>query len=172
MNPILSSLLALFSLSRPAHAAALKVGDPAPAFQVEDHEGKPFDLASRKGKWTVLYFYPKADTPGCTKQACTFRDSLAQIRKLGAEVYGISTDKVKAIRAFHEKHHLTFPLLADPDHKVTSAYGAAMLGGLLAKRWTFIIDPALVIQSIDTEVDPVKDAERSAAKIQELQNKK
>src|SRR6185437_3469867 len=81
----------------------LKVNDLAPTFATQTHEGKPFALQSRKGQWTVLYFYPKAETPGCTRQACAFRDSIAKIRSQGADVFGISADSVKAQADFHNK---------------------------------------------------------------------
>ncbi len=94
-------------------SAELKLKDSAPTFIVKTHEGKNFDLSSRKGKWTVLYFYPKADTPGCTQQACAFRDSINVIRDQGADVFGVSVDTVSDQAAFHKKHHLNFVLLAD-----------------------------------------------------------
>jgi len=164
-------MLAPISMSVSVQAAEIGVGDSAPLFQAKTHEGKPFDLAERKGKWTVLYFYPKADTPGCTKQACSFRDSVGKIRALNAEVFGISADSVESIAKFHEKYHLSFPLLADPDLKATKAYGAKMPIMGMSKRWTFIIDPALKIRAIDQNVDPVKDAENVSKKIKELQSK-
>jgi peroxiredoxin Q/BCP len=108
----------------------------------------------------VLYFYPKAGTPGCTQQACAFRDAIQTIREHNAEVYGISTDQVRRLQDFHQKHKLTFDLLSDPDAKVTEAYGVKMPLLPLAKRWTFIIDPALTIRHIEDEVDPALDAQR------------
>lgn len=161
--------LSLFSF---ASASDLKVGDPAPKFIAKTHEGKDFSLESRKGKWTVLYFYPKADTPGCTKQACAFRDSIKKIRDQGAEVYGISSDSVEAQAKFHKKHHLNFPLLADPKSKIIRQYGAKMMAVNLSKRWTFIIDPELRIRTIDKEVDPVKDAGKVTAEIIRLKAEK
>jgi len=151
-----------------AHAAELKVGDPAPEFSTKTHDGASFELASRKGKWTVLYFYPKAGTPGCTKQACAFRDNIEKIRKLDAEVYGISTDSIEAQSKFHTAQHLNFTLLADPDLKIVSLYGAKMPILSLSKRWTFIIDPTLKIRRIDRDVDPVADANKVALAIEEM----
>ncbi len=152
-----------------ASAIELKPNDPAPPFIVKTQQGKSFDLASRKGKWTVLYFYPKAGTPGCTKQACAFRDSIAKIRALGAEVYGISSDTVEDQAAFHKQHHLNFDLLADPDATVVKLYAADRLVLKFAKRWTYIIDPDLKIRNIMKEVDPVLDADRVANEISKLQ---
>jgi thioredoxin-dependent peroxiredoxin len=155
-----------------AFAVELKPNDTAPTFRTLTHEGNEFSLGSRIGKWTVLYFYPKADTPGCTKQACAFRDSLAKIRALDADVFGVSADSVAAQAIFHKKNHLNFTLLADPDGSIVEAYGAKMPMLKMAKRWTFIIDPDLRIREIQKDVDPVKDADRVAAKITQLRNKK
>jgi peroxiredoxin Q/BCP len=155
-------------LPRVGAAVELKAGDPAPLFSVQTQDGSEFDLAARKGQWTVLYFYPKADTPGCTKQACAFRDGIAVIRAEGAEVYGISTDTVQDQAAFHQKYHLGFPLLADPDGRVTNAYGAKMPSVTMSKRWTFIIDPTLTIRQVQRDVDPAIDAQRVATEIARL----
>ncbi|MDR3608795.1 MAG: peroxiredoxin [Oligoflexia bacterium] len=151
-----------------AQADELKVGDPAPIFTAKTQDGAKFDLALRKGQWTVLYFYPKAETPGCTKQACAYRDSIEQIRKHGAEVYGISADTVEAQASFHKAHHLNFTLLADPDGKVIGLYGTKMPIIRLSRRWTFIVDPELKIRSIDKGVDPVMDARIVTKKISAL----
>src|SRR5690349_4157532 len=118
--------LALVSSVSVAEAADLKVNDPAPLFSVKTYDGKTFDLKSRAGQWTVLYFYPAADTPGCTKQACAFRDNIKKIRAQGAEVYGISANTVEDQAAFHKKYHLNFDLLCDPDAKVIDQYGTKM----------------------------------------------
>lgn len=158
-------------LSPLTHAADLKIGDPAPLFTSKTQEGKDFNLADRKGQWTVLYFYPKSGTPGCTKQACAFRDSIEKIRSQGADVYGISADSVEAQAAFHKEHHLTFTLLADPEDKVVNLYGSKMPLLKMSKRWTFVIDPSLKIRSLSKDVDPVMDSERVAKEISELQNK-
>lgn len=152
-----------------AHAAAeLQPGDAAPLFTAQTQDGTTFDLASRKGQWTVLFFYPKAGTPGCTKQVCAFRDSVKTIRAEGAEVYGISADTVEAQAAFHKEHQLAFTLLADPDDKVIEAYGTKMPLLSMSKRWTFIIDPALKIRQVQHDVDPALDAQRVAAEIVKL----
>ena len=152
-----------------AALADISVGAKAPLFEAKTHLGADFSLASQKGRWTVLYFYPKAETPGCTKQACAFRDSINKITALKADVYGISTDTVTAQNAFYKKHNLNFTLLADPESKVTELYGSKMPVLKMSKRWTFIIDPDLVIRSINKDVDPAKDSEQVANKIKELQ---
>jgi peroxiredoxin Q/BCP len=156
----------LFSLN--AQAVELKVGDNAPTFKTKTHEGVDFDLNSRKGKWTVLYFYPKASTPGCTKQACAFRDHIEAIRKLDAEVYGVSYDSIADQAKFHKNQRLNFTLLADEKSEILKLYGTKMAVIGLSKRWTFILDPSLKIRSIDKEVDPVMDAKKVAATIESL----
>lgn len=167
MRLLLSALFLTFSVT--AFANEVKLNDPAPLFTVKTHTGADFDLASRKGKWTVLYFYPKAGTPGCTKQACAFRDSIQKIRDLGAEVYGISTDTAEDQNKFHKEHKLNFDLLADPDAKVTNLYGSKMPVVKVSKRWTFIIDPELKIRNILKDVDPAMDSDRVASEIAKLQ---
>ena len=162
-------LLGIILLTSPfTFANDLKVNDAAPVFSAQTQGNKPFDLATRKGKWTVLYFYPKAGTPGCTKQACAFRDSISKIREQGADVYGISADTVDAQAGFHKEHHLNFDLLADPDAKVISLYGAKKATANMSNRWTFILDPNLKIKNIMKDVDPVLDAERVAKEISTL----
>ena len=137
--------------------------------KLKTEEGVSFDLNSRKGQWTVLYFYPKADTPGCTKQACAFRDNITQIRKLGAEIFGVSADDMEALKQFKKKHNLNFVLLAEPGLDVIKAYGTKMPVVSMSKRWTYIIDPNLKIASIEKDVDPVLDAQRVAELLQKLQ---
>jgi len=124
----------------------VKEGDMAPDFTLIDDEGKPFTLSSLRGKKIVLYFYPKDDTPGCTKEACMFRDGLEEIKRRKAEVIGISMDSLESHRKFKEKYSLNFKLLSDPEGKVSRTYevlkmrkfyGLERLG---VNRSTFIID--------------------------------
>lgn len=165
-------MLSFFLLTLSAFASSeLKVGDPAKAFKLFTQEGKEFDLNSRKGSWTVLYFFPKAETPGCTKQACSFRDNIKKIRALKAEVYGISTNSVKDQADFAKAHSLNFILLADDKAEVANYYGSKMPILTMSKRWTFIIDPDLIIRDISKDVDPITDAQRVATIISELQKK-
>lgn len=154
-----------------AAQAKLEIGDAAPDFSTVTQEEKKFSLSQQKGRWTVLYFYPKADTPGCTKQACAFRDSIKFITDLGAEIYGISGDEPQDNAKFHKKHQLNFNLLSDPKGEVMKLYGTKMMGMNISKRWTFIIDPELKIRHINTDVDPVKDALQTAKVIKELKEK-
>ncbi len=132
-------LLAVGMLAR----ADVSTGDGMPAFALTDQTGKLRSSDEFKGKWLVLYFYPKADTPGCTEEACSFRDDIVLLRALGAEVVGVSTDDVAAIREFGRKHELPFTLLADPDGKTAQKYGALVNLGVMkfAKRHSFLIDP-------------------------------
>jgi len=166
----LAAVAGVFLMSRNASADSPSAGSTAPLFTLKNQNGKDFSLASRKGAgWTVLYFYPKAETPGCTKQACAFRDSIKKIRALNAEVYGISTDTVEAQAAFHKHHQLQFDLLADPDGAVVSQYSGKipLLG--MAKRRTFILDPELNIRAVKKDVDPALDAQQVADELKALQ---
>jgi len=164
---IMAALLLGFAGLSPA--SELKLGDRAPGFKLQTDEGADFDLQLRKGKWTVLYFYPKADTPGCTKQACAFRDNIGQIRKLGAEIFGVSADSIEALKRFKKNHALNFPLLADPELAAINAYGTKMPVVSMSKRWTFIIGPDLRIRAIEKDVDPVLDAQHVAEALKKLQ---
>jgi len=124
----------------------LAAGDPAPPFTLPDQDGKPVSLAGFAGSPVVVYFYPKDDTPGCTKEACQFNDNLREFSRAGAAVVGISPDGQEAHRKFQAKYGLTFPLLSDPDHAVMEAYGAWGEKTLYGKkslgviRSTFLID--------------------------------
>ena len=163
------TLLEALGLSSGASAGTVKVGDKAPLFTQKMQDGTDFKLEDRKGKgWTVLFFYPKAGTPGCTKQACAFRDSVKVIRNEGAEVYGISSDTVASQKKFHEEHKLTFSLIADPKVEVINAYDVKMPVVDISKRWTFIIDDNLIIRDINDNVDPVMDAKNVADKLAKL----
>lgn len=169
-----TGLFLILGIGISSFAEDLKMNDVAPAFSLKKHDGSQFDLLSRKGdgKWTVLYFYPKAGTPGCTKQACAFRDSLKKIQALGAEVYGISADTVEQQAAFHKEHQLNFDLLADADGKVMELYGSKMPMLKVSKRWTFVLDPDLKIKDLMKDVDPMIDSERVSKVIIDLQKKK
>jgi peroxiredoxin Q/BCP len=124
----------------------LKVGEKAPDFTTADDSGEKLKLSKFKGKKVVLYFYPKDDTSGCTKEACAFRDGISEIRKRGAVVLGVSADSVESHQKFKKKYDLNFPLLADPDKEIVKAYGTwkekSMYGRkyMGIERTTFIID--------------------------------
>jgi thioredoxin-dependent peroxiredoxin len=125
----------------------LAPGDPAPDFTLPDADGHPVSLSSFRGQRVIVYFYPAALTPGCTKEACDFRDNLSDLGHLGVAVLGISPDQPSKLAKFRDKEGLNFPLLSDPDHAVLEAYGAYGEKVLYGKktvgviRSTFVIDP-------------------------------
>ena len=125
--------------------AKLKAGDKAPAFSLLDQKGKQVSLSDFKGGKLLLYFYPKADTPGCTKQACSIRDASKELKKLGAAAIGISPDDPAKQQKFDDKYSLGFPLLSDPDNKVTKAYGAWGEKSMYGKKYEGIIRSSFVI---------------------------
>jgi peroxiredoxin Q/BCP len=137
--------------------AVPEVGMTAPAFRLQDQAGAWHTSSEYRGKWLVLYFYPKDDTPGCTTQACEFRDNLFAFNKLGAAVVGISVDDVASHKAFSEEHSLPFTLLADSTKETAKAYGVlrSVLGLMeIASRETFIIDTEGRIAKHYSAVDP------------------
>ena len=152
----------------------LKAGDKAPPFALPSNEGRIVRLADLKGKPVVLYFYPKDDTPGCTKEACSFRDAWSEIQETGAVVLGVSPDDAASHEKFRTKYRLPFPLLSDPDHAVADAYGAwgekSMYGrkyeGIL--RTTFLIDGTGVVQRVFEKVRPEGHADEVLAAVQQL----
>jgi peroxiredoxin Q/BCP len=127
-------------------AARLEVGQTAPGFSLPDADGNTVRLADFKGRAVIVYFYPAASTPGCTKQACTFRDSLAGLNGAGIDVVGISPDKPEKLAKFRDAEKLTFPLLSDPERKVLTAWGTFGEKKMYGKtvqgviRSTFLID--------------------------------
>ena len=125
--------------------AKLSVGDKAPGFALSGQDGKKVSLSDFKGKKVLLYFYPKADTPGCTKQACRIRDSSNQLKKLGAFAIGISPDEPVKQKKFDDKYSLSFPLLSDPNNKVAKAYGAWGKKSMYGKTYEGIIRSSFVI---------------------------
>ena len=132
-----------------------KAGEVAPDFKLPDQNGKVHTLADYRGKWLVMYFYPKDDTPGCTEEACKFRDDLHKLTALGAQVVGVSVDDSASHAEFAKKHGLPFPLLADKDTTVTARYGVLMNFMLIkvAKRYTFLIDPQGKIKKVYDKVE-------------------
>jgi peroxiredoxin Q/BCP len=141
---------------------ALKSGDPAPDFTLPDQEGNAVSLSGLKGKTVVLYFYPKADTPGCTKQACGVRDHRPDYEQAGAVVLGVSPDPVKKVAKFDQKYDLGFPLLADEDHEIAEAYGVWVEKSMYGRtymgneRTTFVIGPDGVIRDVLRKVKPAE----------------
>ena len=150
--------------------ASLTIGDKAPDFSSPATDGSIVSLKDYKGKKLVLYFYPKDDTSGCTKESCSFRDNLARVRKKGAEILGVSIDSVKSHQKFTEKYDLSFPLLADEEKKVVQAYGVWKEKSMYGRKYmgivrtTFIIDEqgkiARIFEKVNVEghTDEVLDA--------------
>lgn len=140
-------LLLLAALAAGANAAGnerLAIGQPAPEFELPDQTGQLHSLEDYRDQWVVLYFYPKDETPGCTTEACSFRDEIFAFRKANAQIIGVSFDDVASHQKFAEAYDLPFPLLADVKGKAADAYGVRtrMFGMKVAKRETFLIDPA------------------------------
>ena len=149
--PLIMIFSSIFSCR--SQDAELKEGDKAPGFTLVSDEGKNVSLSDFEGKSTVvLYFYPKDKTPGCTKEACNFRDNIEQFKELNTEVLGISVDDAESHKSFKEKENLNFILLADPDKEVTKKYGVLNIIGV-ASRVTFIIDKNGIIKKIYDKVD-------------------
>jgi len=143
------------------------VGSRAPEFELADQTGQLHSLEDYREQWVVLYFYPKDETPGCTTEACEFRDNIFAFRDLNAQILGVSLDDVDSHLEFAEKHSLPFPLLADTDGSTSDAYGVKtrMFGMTVAKRQTFIITPN---GSIAKHYEKVKPADHSAEVIADL----
>ncbi len=137
-----------------------QVGDAAPELELRDENGATHHLSDRRGEWTVLYFYPKDDTPGCTVEACEFRDANEQLVGRGAEVWGVSPQGAGSKRAFREKFGLPFTLLADEEHAASEAYGAWVEKQNYGKtswgtaRTTFLVDPDGRIARVWPKVKP------------------
>jgi peroxiredoxin Q/BCP len=150
------------------------VGKPLPAFSLLDDQGATVTKADFKGHWTVLYAYPKDSTPGCTTEACDFRDRNAALKKLGARIYGISRDAAKSHQNFIAKQNLNFPLLSDPDTellKPLGAFGKKIMYGkevLGIIRSTFLLDPEGVVRHVWPKVRVKDHAEEVLAVLKEL----
>ena len=150
---------------RIGEATMLDVNDKAPDIKLEDENGKEVSLKDFKGKTVVLYFYPRADTPGCTKEACSFRDDYKKIQKMSVVLLGASPDKPAAQKKFQEKYHLPFTLLADADKKLCNAFGVIQEKNMYGKkvmgvvRTTFVIGPDGKIQHVFHKVKPEGHAE-------------
>ena len=137
------SALLLLAISASTLAAQPAVGEAAPDFELRDQNGDLHSIEDYRGNWVALYFYPKDDTPGCTTEACEFRDDIFAYREAGCQVLGVSLDDQESHKAFAEKYSLPFPLLADTEGTTADAYGvkSRFLGLTHAKRQTFLIDP-------------------------------
>lgn len=151
-----------------------KIGQKAPEWTLEDQDGVTHSLGSNKGSWVLMYFYPKDDTPGCTKEACAFRDSFPAFKKIKAKVFGISVDSVAKHRKFADKYELPFTLLADPEKEVVSAYGVWGKKKFMGREYmgtmriSFLIDPKGVIAKIYEQVKPETHAEEVLKDLHDL----
>ena len=149
-------------------APGVKVGERAPEFALPDANGKEVSLASFRGRPVVLYFYPKDDTPGCTKEACTFRDQYQDFQDAGAEVLGVSSDSSESHRKFAERHRLPFTLLADRGGKVRKSYGVPATLGLLPGRVTFVIDGQGVVRHVfNSQLDATRHVKEALGVLRE-----
>jgi peroxiredoxin Q/BCP len=154
----------------------VNVGDKAPDFELPDQDGEAVKLSSFRGKPVVLYFYPKADTPGCTTQACGIRDHRADYESAGAVVLGVSPDPVSRVKRFHDKQSLNFVLLADEDHAVTDLYGVWAEKSMYGKKYwgalrtTFILDEAGTIAHVIPKATPNTHDDEVLAALAELRD--
>ncbi len=147
----------------------VKVGDQAPDFEGPTSDGSRLGLKDFVGKKNVvLYFYPKDDTPGCTREACSFRDNLKSVRDLGAEIVGVSLDSVQSHGKFADKYGLPFPLISDREKRIATAYGVLRDIGLSTNRVTFIIDTKGKVAKIFPKVDVTKHTEEVVMALKEL----
>jgi thioredoxin-dependent peroxiredoxin len=154
-----------------AWAATPRVGQQAPSFSLMSHEGKVVNLDDYRGRWVVLYFYPKDFTSGCTLEAHNFQRDLESYEKAGTVILGVSVDSVDSHKSFCEKEGLGFKLLADTDHKVSALYGSLQesQGNAVAARNTFIIDSTGMIMRVFEKVNPANHSEEVLAALSELQ---
>ena len=169
---ITTSIMAVLLTASSSSIAELKVGDKAPNFALQDQNNITHTLSNYEGQWVVLYFYPKDDTPGCTTQACDFRDAVKRIIVSKAIVFGLSLDSVTSHKLFAEKYNLPFSLLADEKGEVSELYDSLrkLLG--YAKRNTFIVDPKGNIAKIYLSVDPKTHSEMVLSDLNSLQKSK
>jgi peroxiredoxin Q/BCP len=129
-------------------ATSIQVGEPAPDFTLPDQDGQTVSLADLRGSWVVVYFYPADDTPGCTAESCSFRDSHEDFVDAGAHVIGISGQGVESHKKFADKNKLPFTLLADESNEVRKRYGVTKTLGLLPGRVTYVIDPQGIVRKV------------------------
>ena len=170
---LLVSFLALLPLTRQGAPASKlpEVGKPAPALRLNDHKGNIVTLGGKTKNWSVLAFYPKAMTSGCTAEVCSMRDAFPDLSTIGADAYGISLDSVQEQAQFAEKHKLQFPLLSDPDASAAVKYGVLEPGAQYTKRVTFVIDDKGVLRKILDKVNVQTHGADVAAMIDELRSK-
>ena len=166
---ITASVIAFLLTLSSSSIAGLKVGDKAPNFALQDQNNITHTLSNYEGQWVVLYFYPKDDTPGCTTQACDFRDAVKRIIASKAVVFGLSVDSVRSHKLFAEKYNLPFSLLADETREVSELYDSLSSFFKVANRNTFIIDPEGNIAKIYLSVNPKTHSEMVLNDLSSLQ---
>lgn len=143
-------------------------------FTLKDQDGKEHSLTDYKGKWVVLYFYPKDNTPGCTKEACNFRDSYHELQNLGVQILGISKDTIISHKKFAEKYNLNFPILSDSDKKVMKAYKSWGIKKFMGREFegtlrnTYLINPKGEIEKIYEKVNPLTHASEIISYLKDL----
>jgi len=168
------TLLFLMFLLAPGFSAVaseqLALGEPAPEFELSDQNGQLHSLEDYRDQWVVLYFYPKDETPGCTTEACEFRDNIFAFKKINAQILGVSLDDVESHLKFAENHDLPFPLLADSEGAAADAYGVKTkrFGMTLAKRQTFLISPDGTLAKHYEKVDVDEHSTQVLADLKEL----
>ena len=171
MKRSLSTIAALFALCLAAVASEhVAVGQPAPEFELSDQNGQLHSLEDYRDQWVVLYFYPKDQTPGCTTEACEFRDNIFAFKDINAQILGVSLDDAESHQKFAEKYDIPFPLLADIEGKASEAYNVKtrMFGMTIAKRQTFLIDPAGKLAKHYEKVEPSEHSLQVLADLKEL----
>lgn len=157
MKEFLIKILTLLGLAQAG--VPIQEGQQAYLFSLQNQEGNVVNLSDYKGRWVVLYFYPKADTPGCTTQAKEYTRLMPEFEKLKIKVFGISTDGVDAIKKFRQKYNLSVEFLSDPKGNVAKAYGVRVIAGFCS-RDTILISPELKVEKIYRGVDPSADPQR------------
>ena len=166
---ISSFIFFMIAHSAVAGEPSVAIGSDAPDFRLVDQNGDWHELDDYRGGWLAIYFYPKDDTPGCTAEACAFRDNIFAFRKIGAKIVGISVDDAASHKAFAEKYGLPFSLLADTNGETASRYGV-LSNRSMAKRQTFLIDPSGRIAKHYDRVDADTHSEEVLADLKELQS--
>ena len=169
---LIFAVLLAFATAGFAQAQDVSEGAAAPDFELRDQDGQLHSIEDYRGQWVALYFYPKDDTPGCTTEACEFRDNIFAFKNLDCQILGVSLDDEESHKAFSEKHGLPFPLLADTSGTTADAYGVkGKFGSVsIAKRQTFLIDPEGNVARHYEKVDPDTHSAQILADLEVLQN--
>lgn len=167
----IASAAALLLVGTSSLAEQVQPGEPAPDFELKDQSGKLHSIEDYRGNWVALYFYPKDDTPGCTTEACEFRDNIFAFKDANCQILGVSLDDAESHKDFSDKYGLPFPLLADTEGTTAEAYGVKtrMMGMTVAKRQTFLIDPEGNIAKHYEKVDPDTHSQQILADLEALQ---